>query len=279
MNNNFQNNQQFGQQQFQQGQQANTNPFGDIMGNQFVQNVAKNQLQGFISKAPLNTDFLTSKLFSQENKYYFNVDSKYVLNKLRIILLPFIEKGEWGKSTSIDCWGSNEESGETDQHQGFASPVNNVHAPDLYLPFMGLITFILISCLSVGIGDDFTPSIIQNNLSKCLFISLLEIFLFKIGFFIANLKSGTFLESSLDLASHLNYRYINLTIILILNLVMGGIITFIVLIYLFGSSAFFVYKTLMRYSNDQEEKRKVIYILAGISTFFSYILLKINGAY
>jgi hypothetical protein len=46
---------------------------------------------------------------------------------------------------------------------------------------MALVTFILVSCLSVGIGDDFSPEVISNNGVKCILLSLMELFLYKIG--------------------------------------------------------------------------------------------------
>ena len=41
---------------------------------------------------PLQGDFLTSKIFSDNIRFYFDVDNRYVLNKLRIITFPFFLK-------------------------------------------------------------------------------------------------------------------------------------------------------------------------------------------
>lgn len=56
----------------------------------------------------MNPDYISSKLFSKENKYYFDVDSKYVLKKLKIVLLPFIVKGDWGNRGTVDDWGQSQ---------------------------------------------------------------------------------------------------------------------------------------------------------------------------
>ena len=60
-----------------------------------------------------------------------------------IILFPFLWRGEWGKQKS--------EHGEG--HMGFLEPKHEVHAPDLYIPLMAFISYVLISCLNMGIGD------------------------------------------------------------------------------------------------------------------------------
>ena len=36
---------------------------------------------------------------------------------------------------------------------GFLEPKLEVHAPDLYIPLMAFMSYVLISCLSMGIGD------------------------------------------------------------------------------------------------------------------------------
>ncbi len=58
---------------------------------------------------------------------------------------------------------------------------DNLEAPDLYIPLMALMTYILISCLTYGIGEDFQPEIIRSNLSQCVFISAAEVSLIKLG--------------------------------------------------------------------------------------------------
>jgi len=45
---------------------------------------------------------------------------------------------------------------------------------------MGLITFVLVSCLSSGIGENFKPEIIQSNITYTLIITFLEIYLYKL---------------------------------------------------------------------------------------------------
>jgi len=81
--------------------------------------------------------------FNKDIKYYFDVDNRYVVEKLGIILMPFLWTGEWTKTRN--------EYG--DSHMGFLEPKLEVHAPDLYIPLMSFISYVLITCLNMGIGD------------------------------------------------------------------------------------------------------------------------------
>ena len=60
---------------------------------------------------------------------------------------------------------------------------SDINTPDLYIPLMSFMTYILISCLSMGIGKNFNPEIITTNIFKCTFISLFELLIYKLGNF------------------------------------------------------------------------------------------------
>jgi protein transport protein YIF1 len=78
--------------------------------------------------------------FSKEIRFYFDVSNNYVLRKLSIVLFPMSCPGEWGKT----------ESNYNQEHLGFLSPKDEIHAPDLYIPLMAVMTFVLIICFSRG---------------------------------------------------------------------------------------------------------------------------------
>jgi hypothetical protein len=42
-------------------------------------------------------------------------------------------------------------------------PKYDVHAPDLYLPLMGLFTYVLLSCLAMVLGDRFRPDHLRSQ--------------------------------------------------------------------------------------------------------------------
>ena len=75
-------------------------------------------------------------------KDYFDVTNEYVLHKLRIVVMPFTVKGDdgWKRQGSMnyEFTGSNE---DLDMR---ATPRNDLQAPDLYIPLMAHITFIIL---------------------------------------------------------------------------------------------------------------------------------------
>ncbi|EGR30633.1 hypothetical protein IMG5_127370 [Ichthyophthirius multifiliis] len=244
----------------QQQNQFNPNNFIDQFQSNMstVKNIGTiigggDKINNLIDKT-LQRDWLGEKIFNENVRAYFDVDNIYVLKKLKIILAPFLYRGEWiSQNDYTDNNGISQSN----------SPKENIHAPDLYIPLMGLITFVLVSCLSAGIGENFKPEIIQINTSFCLLITFLEIFLFKFLFYLVNITNVTIL----NMMSHLSYRYISLTLVMISNIIIGGWITAFLMIYLLGSSIFFVFKTLRRYMNTLSDNFGIIYIYKYICLF------------
>jgi hypothetical protein len=77
-------------------------------------------------------------------KVYFDVTNGYVLRKLKIIMFPFLVKeDEWRRGGNF-----NATVGDIDEDiDGMSAnaPRNNLQAPDLYIPLMSFITYLLIT--------------------------------------------------------------------------------------------------------------------------------------
>ncbi|EAR96999.1 Hrf1 family protein (macronuclear) [Tetrahymena thermophila SB210] len=280
--NNFYNDFNSNTQQQPQQQGGFPTQFGNNQFNQYA-STAKNLFTAFGPQLiPDNIiptgNFAEKWIFNSYVRSFFDIDNMYILRKMKLILFPFLQRGEWEVKVN--------EYASSSQEQNFISPKDNPHSPDLYLPLMGLITFVLVSCLSVGIGDNFQPEIIQRNTSYCLFITFIEIYLYKFLFFLVGIKN----IGILNMLSHLSYRFLSLTCILICNLSFGGWFTFILMVYLLTTSVFFIFKTLKRYIqtmsdsfgevNFQELSQKnILYLMSIIQLAVSYLLLKITNAY
>ena len=80
-------------------------------------------------------------------KCYFDVTNQYVFNKMKIIIFPFMLKEEqWkrGQSTTEAAFSNAE-----NEEERFL-PRCDVQAPDLYIPLMSFVTFILITGFAMG---------------------------------------------------------------------------------------------------------------------------------
>uniref|UniRef100_A0A915E205 Phospholipid/glycerol acyltransferase domain-containing protein n=1 Tax=Ditylenchus dipsaci TaxID=166011 RepID=A0A915E205_9BILA len=83
------------------------------------------------------------KYFSFSNlKHYFTVDTDYVWRKILLILFPFLPR-DWSVK-----FGQNGES---------LPPSQDLNAPDLYIPLMAFISYVLAAGVALGIGNKFSP--------------------------------------------------------------------------------------------------------------------------
>lgn len=177
-------------------------------------------------------------------KDYFDVTNRYVVNKLRIIILPF----------------SNGMSGESWQRQGLSyeyshegtpvTPREDLQAPDLYIPLMSFVTFILLlGCFkAVDAHENDTTFDMESLLyvySKSLFIWVFEAVVQKGTFMCLNIANPAFLE----LLSYTGYKFVILCIIVTTHGMLGYSASYGAL-FLFGALfALFFYQTLRRFSS------------------------------
>ena len=90
---------------------------------------------------------------------YLNVNNKYVLDKLQLLLCPYLNKQDWQRQTKQVAGGRT-----------YQPPRFDLHAPDLYLPIMGFFAYTLLSCLFMVFKEEFTPQV-GSELSTNIFIS------------------------------------------------------------------------------------------------------------
>ncbi|KAG9327032.1 hypothetical protein KVV02_006509 [Mortierella alpina] len=72
---------------------------------------------------------------------YFNVSNSYVVNKLRLLVFPWRHK-LWTRSLK-----RSETTGET---IGYLSPRDDLNAPDMYIPVMAFVSYVLLVGISAG---------------------------------------------------------------------------------------------------------------------------------
>ncbi|VBB32330.1 unnamed protein product [Acanthocheilonema viteae] len=140
-----------------------SNSYG--VGNQFMSDPMLNAARQIGGQfAVQQKEKLTKYLSAFHLKYYFAVDNTYVGKKLGLILFPFLHRDWTVKYDSSD------------------SPVlprSDINAPDLYIPLMAYITYILISGFVLGTQRRFTPEqlgiITTNALAYLIFENLIII--------------------------------------------------------------------------------------------------------
>ncbi|XP_058468100.1 protein YIF1B-A isoform X2 [Malaya genurostris] len=158
-------------------------------------------------------------------KYYFAVDNKYVIGKLKLIFWPFAQHN-W--SLKYD-------------HDNPVQPRHDINAPDLYIPTMAYITYVVLAGMMLGFQKRFSPEQLGIQASSALAYSLFELVVYTLMIYIANILTTL---KSLDLLALSGYKYVSIVCILLCSILMSKTGYYISLIYSSASLAFFLLRTL-----------------------------------
>lgn len=168
-------------------------------------------------------------------KYYFLVSNSFVVKKITVILYPPSNK-VWNRLQADEF----EREGEADTYsRKWAIPRNDYNAPDLYIPLMAFMTYVLLSGLSKGLGSTgFTPDVIIQAIWRCLLLHSIETGLIKLGVSLMSVPLPF-----LDVFAYTGYKYVALCINM-LSRVAGSTVSFIVSMYTACMLAYFILKTM-----------------------------------
>jgi len=140
-------------------------------------------------------------------RLYFAVDNNYVKRKMmRVLFSPFYK--HWARMTNPEY---NPHTPYNTGHK-LALPIQDVNALDLYLPVMSLITYVLLCALCYGTSGEFNPEVLSDVGTRCLVISIVEVLLFRAGFYMMQAP-----VDFLDLFAVTGYKYLGLT----MNMIVG----------------------------------------------------------
>jgi hypothetical protein len=163
-----------------------------LLSNPMVTEAAIQYGQGLVSMGQSYLDSTVNK-YAPGLKVYFAVDTSYVLNKIRIILFPYTHRE----------WSPQYISGNP------VEPRKDLNVPDLYIPVMGLITYVLLTGFIMGTQMRFTPEDLGINASSLLAWLAFEIILIWLGLFLARVTAQL---SLLDIISYCSYKYISMIV-------------------------------------------------------------------
>lgn len=206
---------------------------------------------------------------SSELKQLFKVSNSYVLHKIGLIVFPFRHSG----------WLRLIQMGQSGQGERFEVPSNDLNLPDLYLPLMSFITYILLCAISQGAKGEFHPQTFGYTSSMVLGYQLLDMVVLKLGLYLMAVELLFW-----DLLCFLNYKFIPLVLVLTLDafvaLWTGKMAVFA---YLGFAFAFFLLRLLKNVflgngingmnTVTQKQRQKRIYLLFAYSYPVQFILM------
>lgn len=147
-------------------------------------------------------------LMSSGCRDHFAVSNSYVMNKLRLLLFPFLHR-DWNTE--------------------FRKPRDDLNAPDLYIPMMAFITWIIVSFISLATKTSSSPADFGKLASRGLSVVFVEVIFLK-----CYLRS----DALLVIVAWSGYKFIGACINILSFLIFGNALGYAVLSYNTISSAF-----------------------------------------
>lgn len=174
-------------------------------------------------------------------KHYFNVSTPYVLRKLLLVLFPWRHK-PWSReqrpSTAPTAPGQN---GSYQYY--FLPPRDDLNSPDMYIPVMAFVTYILLSTLLAGLRGAFHPEVMGLTATTAFAVVAVEILGLKFGTYILSISNDSQL---LDLVAYSGYKFVGVIVTLVVAEILnrgqgtGGWAGWTVFTYTFLANAFFL---------------------------------------
>lgn len=198
-------------------------------------------------------------------KHYFKVSNSYVLHKLRILLFPWRHK-PWsrrlrystpygssgimspgqGPSTLSAGMSTPDRPLSADGRRPSASgepvsycvPREDVNSPDMYIPLMAFVTYVIAASIIYGLRGRFHPEVLGYTASRALAIILIEFFAIKLGCYLLNIQGD---HTIFDLLAYAGYKFVGTLVVLAVGVLgLGRWIYWLTFLYMFASNAFFL---------------------------------------
>lgn len=178
-------------------------------------------------------------------KHYFNVSNSYVLNKVGLVLFPWRHK-PWSRQQARMATNATGPDGQIVQQQYssmFLPPRDDLNSPDMYIPVMAVVTYILLSVLLAGFRGDFHPELLGSVTTTSIAVIIFEILCLKMAMYILSINNDSQL---LDLVAYSGYKFVGIIATLVTSEILtpgrgtGGWVGWSVFIYTYLANAFFL---------------------------------------
>jgi len=101
----------------------------------------------------------------------------------------------------------------------YLPPRDDLNSPDMYIPIMSLITYILLSTVLAGIRGTFRPEILGSITTTSVVVIVLELLILRTAIYLLNITNES---SLLDLAAYAGYKFVGVIVTLFLSEVFTG---------------------------------------------------------
>lgn len=125
----------------------------------------------------------------------------------------------------------------------YLPPRDDINSPDMYIPIMALITYILLSTVLAGLRGKFQPELLGSITTSAVGVVILEILILKVAMWVLSISNDSQL---LDLVAYSGYKYVGVIVTLAVAEILsagngtGGWIGWTVFLYTFLANALFL---------------------------------------
>ncbi|KAJ2014667.1 Transport protein yif1 [Coemansia sp. S680] len=263
--------QQQQQQPFVQPVANQSTPYGmfaqNLQNNQAAQigmQFAGNAMNAMQENVQQNVERYVSM---RQLKHYFDVSNIYVLSKLRALVFPWMQKS----------WHRYAERDQTGQVVGYKSPREDVNSPDLYIPVMGLVSYVIVIGLIIGRLGVFHPEDLGYTASSALGVIVFEVLLIKMFCYLLNVGSEL---QFLDIVAFSGYKFVTTILVVLLRPWAPWWITWSAFLYFGFALVFFMIRSLRHALIPESSsvtgvnvhrKRRIHFLFVIAMTQFLYI--------
>jgi hypothetical protein len=126
----------------------------------------------------------------------------------------------------------------------YALPLVDENAPDLYIPMMSFITYVLLCAMVYGNAGQFSPEVLPQVATWCFVTQILEVLGIRFGFYMMQAPVAL-----LDLLSYTGYKYLGLCVNMLAGMAldrfgMGKEAYYAFFLYTASAASFFMLKTM-----------------------------------
>lgn len=191
----------------------------------------------------------------QTLRRYFHVDNTYVKGKLLRVVFPFRHR-DWER-----C-----EVGAGDGDTAvMAPPTTDTNAPDLYIPSMSLMTFVLIVSFVKGTAMKFTPDVMYEVGTYCIFTNVMEILLIKLALYLLGHSKASAVLGFFDVLAFVGYKYVGLCINMLVAMLFGWWVYYPTLLYTGLSMGYFIVRTFKAAAvRDRNPKTTILLAIVAV---------------
>ena len=142
------------------------------------------------------------------------------MRKLLLVLLPWRHRPWTRQQARLNSAPGSDGQGQTRQYSNmYLPPREDLNSPDMYIPIMSLITYILLSTVLAGIRGTFKPEILGSITTTSLVVIVVEILILRLAIYLLNITNESQL---LDLAAYSGYKFVGVIVTLFLSEVLTG---------------------------------------------------------